>query len=580
MKAITTIICFSSFLSVYGIPVALTDGSMSASSVMVDSSSPSASSTTVSKSFLASGGDSPSPSGSSTTASNSAVASILPAGNIKLGVNADSGTLSAYDNSGKPLGNFTANAKPAAVEKPTGSRVKGALMADAASAAADSTTIVQTCRPATDEELSKVPGWNKLLDAAAAWATNGQQPAKAYLNFDGYTNPNPAQICYSPDPITLSASGTPNCNVQIDDEKIKADEIAPNTTVTRSWGAQLTHGTSSSISTTTTKTSQWSWSATISATANFDIAEVGMSTTIGLQVTDTQGTEQVSTTDDTSQTDYSLQSVPGKTCGFQANITDCTYETTGQIELVLSGDAWFEWNAGFRHPDCTKDLISPGKPCEGKGAAHNDLNHCYDANGCQEHSHWNVAFETWLPDASDRSDPIQFKSGVSSHSYANDPEAVKVRQWRHKLQKTFLSNSKLPPDQDEMPEIDALFTTIEEYQNMTLDYLTYSKVEKVMRHITRLAPNMLPRDDEFNFRERARLLVDKWYLIIHGRDERGSARETGGESDAESAALTQGIARMGLNATRRGLSYALSPLFSSPLHHTESRRRQLTAARM
>ncbi|KAJ7940016.1 hypothetical protein B0H13DRAFT_2260980 [Mycena leptocephala] len=97
----------------------------------------------------------------------------------------------------------------------------------------------------------------------------------------------------------------------------------------------------------------------------------------------------------------------------------------------------------------------------------------------------------------------------------SDPQALKVREWRHKLQKTFLSNNKALPKEDEMPTVDALFTTVEGYQNMNIGYLTFSKIGKVMHHIHLLDAAKVARDDEFHFRDRAKALVDKWHEILN-----------------------------------------------------------------
>ncbi|KAJ7511050.1 hypothetical protein B0H11DRAFT_866205 [Mycena galericulata] len=70
--------------------------------------------------------------------------------------------------------------------------------------------------------------------------------------------------------------------------------------------------------------------------------------------------------------------------------------------------------------------------------------------------------------------------------WSRNPEALKVHEWRHKLQKTFLSSNKSLPKEDEMPAVDTLFTTVEGYLNMNIDYLTFSKIGKVMRHINLL----------------------------------------------------------------------------------------------
>ncbi|PBK59014.1 hypothetical protein ARMSODRAFT_1027765 [Armillaria solidipes] len=53
---------------------------------------------------------------------------------------------------------------------------------------------------------------------------------------------------------------------------------------------------------------------------------------------------------------------------------------------------------------------------------------------------------------------------------ADDPEDIKVRQWRHKLQKVFLSN-KGDPKKEDMPEMDKPFRTVEAYQSTTIHYL-------------------------------------------------------------------------------------------------------------
>ncbi|KAK7050101.1 PWWP domain-containing protein [Favolaschia claudopus] len=120
----------------------------------------------------------------------------------------------------------------------------------------------------------------------------------------------------------------------------------------------------------------------------------------------------------------------------------------------------------------------------------------------------------------------------------SDPEALKVREWRHKLQKTFLSSNKAPPKADEMPNIDALFTTIETYEGFTIAYLTFSKIGKVMRHINLLEPARVPRDDEFHFRDRAKALVDRWQDVL------AASKAADG--------VTEGTAKMDINGAGEG----------------------------
>ncbi|KAK0462239.1 uncharacterized protein EV420DRAFT_1639446 [Desarmillaria tabescens] len=117
---------------------------------------------------------------------------------------------------------------------------------------------------------------------------------------------------------------------------------------------------------------------------------------------------------------------------------------------------------------------------------------------------------------------------------AKDPEAVKVRDWRHKLQKTFLSN-KGDPKEEDMPGMDKLFHTVEAYQSITIHYLTFSKIGKVMRHIAALAEEKIPNDSQYKFRERAKALVDRWQQVLNANKN----ESTNG--------VTEGTAKMDLN---------------------------------
>ncbi|KAJ6525197.1 hypothetical protein B0H19DRAFT_1085035 [Mycena capillaripes] len=92
---------------------------------------------------------------------------------------------------------------------------------------------------------------------------------------------------------------------------------------------------------------------------------------------------------------------------------------------------------------------------------------------------------------------------------------IKVCGWRHKLQKTFLSNKKAFPKEEEMPLMNDLFTTVEGYQNLTVEHLMFTKIGKVMRYIHLLEPGQIPRDDEFKFCDRAMVLVHKWHKLLN-----------------------------------------------------------------
>ncbi|KAJ3979685.1 hypothetical protein F5890DRAFT_1420968 [Lentinula detonsa] len=115
---------------------------------------------------------------------------------------------------------------------------------------------------------------------------------------------------------------------------------------------------------------------------------------------------------------------------------------------------------------------------------------------------------------------------------AKDPEATKVREWRHKLQKVFLSSKVQAPKQEDMPDMNDLFTQIETYDKINIAYLSFSKIGKVMRHITALSDDKVPMDSQFKFRDRAKVLVERWQHILNASrvDSKESSKPPAKES--------------------------------------------------
>ncbi|WVF73081.1 hypothetical protein IAT40_007900 [Kwoniella sp. CBS 6097] len=113
---------------------------------------------------------------------------------------------------------------------------------------------------------------------------------------------------------------------------------------------------------------------------------------------------------------------------------------------------------------------------------------------------------------------------VDEDPLASNPECVKVKDWRHKLQRAFLSKSL--PTADEMPTYDELFKTIESYNAMTIDALQYSKIGKVMKKIVTLSE--IPRNEEFKITDRASKLMHQWTDFIASSESKpnGSASAT------------------------------------------------------
>lgn len=73
-----------------------------------------------------------------------------------------------------------------------------------------------------------------------------------------------------------------------------------------------------------------------------------------------------------------------------------------------------------------------------------------------------------------------------------------------------------------------------------------------MRHIAVLVPEKVPRDAEYNFRERARALVEKWHQILNANKPNGTENAAPGSSDypnagAKEDAVTSATAALDLN---------------------------------
>ncbi|KAG9023303.1 hypothetical protein FS837_005869, partial [Tulasnella sp. UAMH 9824] len=72
----------------------------------------------------------------------------------------------------------------------------------------------------------------------------------------------------------------------------------------------------------------------------------------------------------------------------------------------------------------------------------------------------------------------------------------------------------------DLPRLDEIFTSVESYPNMTIEYLEYSKIGKVMRRISMLTD--IPGDDEFRFRERAGALLGRWLVMVQPKNSQTS----------------------------------------------------------
>jgi len=117
--------------------------------------------------------------------------------------------------------------------------------------------------------------------------------------------------------------------------------------------------------------------------------------------------------------------------------------------------------------------------------------------------------------------------------------AVKCRDWRHKLQKAFLTKGL--PSESDAPTYDGIFKEMEAFEHQA-KWLVPSKLPKVVKRIATIKED-IPRDSEFNFKSRAAALVEKWKdsLTPEGEmdvdekkaDSTPAPAETNGDASAE-----------------------------------------------
>ncbi|KAI9886823.1 MAG: hypothetical protein M1823_001395 [Watsoniomyces obsoletus] len=101
---------------------------------------------------------------------------------------------------------------------------------------------------------------------------------------------------------------------------------------------------------------------------------------------------------------------------------------------------------------------------------------------------------------------------------------------RHKLQRGLLMRDVPPPD-EEMQDLSDFILKLESYTDLESSIILKTKINKVLKGIIKLTS--IPKDEEFKFRERCKVLLQKWNLILAADPETPVA----GKEDKESAGV-------------------------------------------
>ncbi|ODN94654.1 hypothetical protein L198_04795 [Cryptococcus wingfieldii CBS 7118] len=119
---------------------------------------------------------------------------------------------------------------------------------------------------------------------------------------------------------------------------------------------------------------------------------------------------------------------------------------------------------------------------------------------------------------------VEQKEEAEKKKKGEDPVSLKVKGWRHLLQKAFLGESM--PSAESIHSFDETFREIENYEQMTIEALQFSKIGKVMRKMVAL--KNIPKNDKYKFTDRAGALMNKWqsYIDISNPPASGAASQS------------------------------------------------------
>ncbi|RGP75436.1 pwwp domain-containing 3 [Fusarium longipes] len=104
---------------------------------------------------------------------------------------------------------------------------------------------------------------------------------------------------------------------------------------------------------------------------------------------------------------------------------------------------------------------------------------------------------------------------------------------RHKLQRGLLTRDQ-QPQESEMEQMSEYVTMLENLKDLEVSIIRGTKINKVLKAILKL--ESIPREDEFNFKDRSQVLLDKWNKLLTAETATPTAESTNGvngKSDAK-----------------------------------------------
>src|SRR5450432_419900 len=109
---------------------------------------------------------------------------------------------------------------------------------------------------------------------------------------------------------------------------------------------------------------------------------------------------------------------------------------------------------------------------------------------------------------------------------------------RHKLQKGLLTRDQQPKE-EEMKGMSEYISKLEGYADLEVSIIRATKINKVLKAILKLSE--IPKESEFQFKDRSRSLLEKWNKILESAEQPAASATPAPVEEAASKELTNGV---------------------------------------
>lgn len=120
---------------------------------------------------------------------------------------------------------------------------------------------------------------------------------------------------------------------------------------------------------------------------------------------------------------------------------------------------------------------------------------------------------------------------------------------RHKLQKGLLTRDQQPKE-DEMKVMSDYLVKLEQFPDLETEIIKATKINKVLKAMLKL--ETIPKEEEFNFKPRSQVLLEKWTKLLQAEEAPASASvEENGVNGRSSEAPVKEEAKAGINGVKK-----------------------------